>query len=293
MIVIFEKLNFMKRGLFFLMLLGVFMQCGGDDDMAMPQNTLIEGEPVITVHPSANPDIPFTLVWEENFDGDSLNMEDWNFELGDGCDYGICGWGNQELQRYTDSNHTISDGLLTIQVEKGNFYTSTRITTKGKKEFQYGKIEARIKLPQGDGLWPAFWMLGNDIDTNSWPACGEIDVMEYVGRMPGIVHHSLHTTSSSGATINTQKVIVPNLEGDFHTYAIEWSIKAIDFFVDGEKQYTYAPGTNNPDYWPFDKPFFLILNAAVGGNFGGPVSSDDIFPQQYQIDYIKVYQRAE
>lgn len=280
----------MRQLIYIFALAFINSKCSGEDTTT-PTSTLPAEEPVITIHPSADPDIPFTLVWEENFDGDSLNTDVWNFELGDGCDYDICGWGNSELQRYTDSNHSLADGLLTINIEKGNFYTSTRITTKGNKEFQYGKIESRMKLPSGDGLWPAFWMLGNDIDTNSWPACGEIDIMEYVGRMPGIVHHSLHTTSSSGNTINTKKVVVSNLEDEFHTYTIEWSIKAIDFYIDGDLKYTYAPGTNNPDYWPFDKPFYLLLNAAVGGNFGGEVTDENIFPQQFQIDYIKVYQR--
>lgn len=279
------------RQLIFLVAMALINSKCSNDENPILQSTTPTEEPVITIHPSADPDIPFTLVWEENFDGDSLDTDIWNFELGDGCDLGICGWGNQELQRYTDSNHSLSDGILTINIEKGNFYTSTRITTKGKKEFQYGKVEARMKLPQGDGLWPAFWMLGNDIDDAGWPDCGEIDIMEYVGRMPGIVHHSLHTRSSHGATINTKKVIVANPEEEFHIYGMEWSSKAIDFYVDGELKYTYAPGTTNNDYWPFDKPFYFLLNAAVGGGFGGAVTTDEIFPQQFQIDYIKVYQR--
>ena len=279
------------RQLIFLVAMALINSKCSNDENPILQSTTPTEEPVITIHPSADPDIPFTLVWEENFDGDSLDTDIWNFELGDGCDLGICGWGNQELQRYTDSNHSLSDGILTINIEKDNFYTSTRITTKGKKEFQYGKVEARMKLPQGDGLWPAFWMLGNDIDDAGWPDCGEIDIMEYVGRMPGIVHHSLHTRSSHGATINTKKVIVANPEEEFHIYGMEWSSKAIDFYVDGELEYTYAPGTTNNDYWPFDKPFYFLLNAAVGGGFGGPVTTDEIFPQQFQIDYIKVYQR--
>ena len=279
------------RQLIFLVAMALINSKCSNDENPILQSTTPTEEPVITIHPSADPDIPFTLVWEENFDGDTLDTDIWNFELGDGCDQGICGWGNQELQRYTDSNHSLSDGILTINIEKDNFYTSTRITTKGKKEFQYGKVEARMKLPQGDGLWPAFWMLGNDIDDAGWPDCGEIDIMEYVGRMPGIVHHSLHTRSSHGATINTKKVIVANPEEEFHIYGMEWSSKAIDFYVDGELKYTYAPGTTNNDYWPFDKPFYFLLNAAVGGGFGGAVTTDEIFPQQFQIDYIKVYQR--
>ena len=178
----------MRQLIFLVAMALINSKCSNDENPILQATTPTE-EPVITIHPSADPDIPFTLVWEENFDGDILDTDIWNFELGDGCDLGICGWGNQELQRYTDSNHSLSDGILTINIEKDNFYTSTRITTKGKKEFQYGKVEARMKLPQGDWLWPAFWMLGNDIDDAGWPDCGEIDIMEYVGRMPGIVHH--------------------------------------------------------------------------------------------------------
>jgi len=262
-----------------------YSQCSGGffNAKADQQNTTSTGSDAVNV--------PYTLVWEENFEGDQLNREHWNFELGDGCDLGICGWGNNELQYYTDTNHKVADGMLTITVTHDDGYQSTRMTTKGKKTFQYGKFEARMKLPQGAGIWPAFWMLGSDIQSVGWPACGEIDIMEYVGRMPGIVHHSLHTPSSHGQTINTKAVAVSGLEDEFHVYAVTWSRQMMQFYIDDTLTYTYASEKQQPDEWPFNKPFYLLLNVAVGGSFGGEVTNNAIFPQSFVIDYIKVYQQ--
>jgi len=163
------------------------------------------------------------LVWEENFDGTALNESVWNFELGDGCPH-ICGWGNNERQVYTNSNHVVKDGYLTITAKKeGNSYTSTRITSKGKKEFKYGYIEARAKIPTGHGIWPAFWMLGSNISEVGWPKSGEIDILEYVGKEPDMVFTSLHTQDSHGETINTKKTEFKDIEEGFHTYGINWT----------------------------------------------------------------------
>jgi len=231
------------------------------------------------------------LVWSDEFEGTSLNLDNWSFELGDGCP-SLCGWGNNELQIYTDKNHRLEDGVLVISAKKDDqgYFTSSRIITKAKQEFQYGRIETRIKVPSGAGLWPAFWALGNDIDTNSWPDCGEIDIMEYVGRKPGEVFTSIHTRSSYGNTINTQTTPSPNIEDNFHVYAIEWNEYFIEFFLDENKVYTYFPQIKNKDTWPFNKPFFVILNLAIGGNFGGPVANNITFPKDYFIDYVRVYQ---
>ena len=230
------------------------------------------------------------VVWEENFNGDDLEMQSWNFETGDGCPE-LCGWGNNEKQIYTTENHRIKNGFLYITAQKTkDKYTSTKITTKGKKEFQYGKVEIRAKLPLGKGLWPAFWMLGANIDTVGWPECGEIDILEYVGKEPEYIFTSLHTPDSHGITINTKKDIVKGIEQGFHTYAIDWSPERIKFLVDGKSFYTFSPDIKNEDVWPFDQPFYIILNLAIGGNFGGPEVDDSIFPQEFIIDYIKVYQ---
>lgn len=230
------------------------------------------------------------LVWEENFNKKEINEKFWNFELGDGCP-NSCGFGNNERQIYTKINHEIKDGNLVIEARKeGNKYTSTKITTKGKKEFKYGKIEARAKLPVGQGIWPAFWMLGANIDEVQWPKSGEIDILEYVGKDPHMIYTTLHTQDSHGNTINTKRTEVLNIEEGYHVYAIEWDKDKIEFFVDKTLVYTFNPSIKNEDTWPFDKPFYIILNLAVGGNFGGPEVDDAIFPQKFYIDYVRVYQ---
>lgn len=230
------------------------------------------------------------LVWEENFNKKEINEKFWNFELGDGCP-NSCGFGNNERQIYTKINHEIKDGILVIEARKeGNKYTSTKITTKGKKEFKYGRIEARVELAVGQGIWPAFWMLGANIDEVQWPKSGEIDILEYVGRDPHMVYTTLHTQDSHGNTINTKRTEFLNIEEGYHVYAIEWDKDKIEFFVDKTLVYTFNPSVKNEDTWPFDKPFYTILNLAVGGNFGGPEVDDAIFPQKFYIDYVRVYQ---
>ena len=232
---------------------------------------------------------PLELVWSDEFDGAELNLENWSFEMGDGCP-DICGWGNDEKQIYTDKNHRLEDGFLIIAAKNDNEYTSTRIITKGKQEFQYGRFEARIKVPSGGGLWPAFWALGNDIDKNPWPDCGEIDIMEYVGREPGQIFNSVHTRSSYGNTVNTKTTSAPNVEDDFHVFSMEWTLNSIQFFYDDDLVYIYSPTVRNYENWPFNKPFFLILNLAIGGNFGGSIDTSLVFPIEYIIDYVRVYQ---
>ena len=221
------------------------------------------------------------LVWEENFDGNDLDEKVWNFELGNGCP-NICGWGNNEAEIYTKDNHKVENGFLTITAKYDRkTYTSTRITTKNKKEFQYGRIETRAKLPQGKGIWPAFWMLGSNISEVGWPKSGEIDILEYIGKEPGQVFTSLHTQDSHGNTINTKKTKIET---------IDWDKDKIAFFVDSNLVYTFQPETKNENTWPFNQPFYFLINMAIGGNFGGPSIDNAIFPQQYTIDYIKVYQ---
>lgn len=230
------------------------------------------------------------LVWEEDFNKKKINESNWNFELGDGCP-DLCGWGNNERQIYTKNNHQIQSGNLIIEAKKeGNQYTSTKITTKGKKEFLYGRIETRAKLPVGHGLWPAFWMLGTNIDEVKWPKAGEIDIIEYIGRDPQMIYTSLHTQDSHGNTINTKKTEFPTIEQGYHVYAIEWNKDKIDFFVDSLLVYSFNPEIKNENTWPFDKPFYIIVNLAIGGNFGGPDVDDSVLPQKFLIDYIRVYQ---
>ena len=230
------------------------------------------------------------IVWEENFNGDNLELQSWNFEIGDGCPE-LCGWGNNERQVYTKINHRLSNGRLYIEAKKiGKEYSSSKITTKGKQEFQYGKIEVRAKLPIGKGLWPAFWMLGSNIDTVGWPQCGEIDILEYVGKEPEYIFTSLHTPDSFGSTLNTKKDVIEGIEEGFHTYAIDWTKDRIQFLIDDQLFYTFGPEDKNEKVWPFDQPFYILVNLAIGGNFGGPDVDDSVFPQEFVIDYIKVYQ---
>ena len=229
------------------------------------------------------------LVWEEQFNAKELDLNNWNVELGDGCPN--CGWGNNERQLYTNENQKLKNGFLVITAKKEDEkYTSSRITTKGKKEFQYGYFEARAKLPVGAGIWPAFWMLGANIDTVGWPKCGEIDILEYVGKEPHTVFTSLHTQDSHGNTINTKKTVIETIEQGFHLYAIDWNSDKIDFYVDNQLVYRFQPDNKTEAVWPYNQPFYFLVNMAIGGNFGGPEVDDSIFPQEFKIDYIKVYQ---
>ena len=230
------------------------------------------------------------LVWADEFDRNELNPAHWSLILGDGCPQ-LCGWGNNERQVYTDKNHRIENGMLYIKAEKeGDHYTSTRINTKGKKAFQYGRFEVRAKLAIGKGVWPAFWLLGSNIDQVGWPLCGEIDVLEYVGRAPEEIFTSLHTKATYGDNASTKTTPIKNIEQGFHVYSADWTENFITFTIDGEQVYTYAPKEKTVEVWPFNQPFYLLLNLAVGGNFGGKEVDESVFPQEFVIDYIRVYQ---
>ena len=229
------------------------------------------------------------LIWAEDFNGTELNLDQWNIVIGNGCPE-LCGFGNNELQVYTDRNYTLVNGLLTITARKeGETYTSTKITSAAKKEFQYGYIEIRAKLPTGHGVWPAFWMLGTNIEKVGWPLSGEIDILEYVGREPTMVFNTLHTQASHGYSVNTKKTKIETIEEGFHTFGVDWTKDKMDFYVDGTMVYTFIPLNKTQAEWPFDQPFYFLLNLAIGGNFGGAYIDNTIFPQDFTIDYIKVY----
>lgn len=230
------------------------------------------------------------LVWADEFDGKELNQANWSLSLGNGCPQ-LCGWGNDELQVYTDKNHRVENGLLYIKAEReGDHYTSTRINTKGKKAFQYGRFEVRAKLAVGKGVWPAFWLLGTNIDQVGWPLCGEIDVLEYVGRSPQEIFTSLHTQAGHGDNASTKTTRIENIEEGFHIYSADWTKDQIAFYVDGQNVYTFAPKDKSQEVWPYNQPFYLLLNLAIGGNFGGKEVDHTVFPQEFVIDYIRVYQ---
>lgn len=230
------------------------------------------------------------LVWSDEFDGNELNQDHWALIVGDGCPQ-LCGWGNDELQVYTDKNHRVENGLLYIKAEReGDHYTSTRINTKGKKAFQYGRFEVQAKLAVGKGVWPAFWLLGTNIDQVGWPLCGEIDVLEYVGRSPQEIFTSLHTQAGHGDNASTKTTRIENIEEGFHIYSTDWTKDQIAFYVDGHNVYTFAPKDKSQEVWPYNQPFYLLLNLAIGGNFGGKEVDHTVFPQEFVIDYIRVYQ---
>lgn len=239
-----------------------------------------------------DPEPTYELVWADEFDTDGApNSSNWTYDLGNGDG----GWGNAELQFYTDrpDNVEVVDGNLKITAKReslsGFNYTSARVKSEGKFEFQYGKVEARAKLPKGAGTWPAIWMLGSDYQTNTWPACGEIDIMEHIGNNPDVIYGTLHSPSSFGASQNSGTVSVAGVTDEFYVYGMEWTEDRITFTVDGEPYYSYAPDEKNADTWPFDKPFFLIMNVAMGGTFGGDVDGN-FTSGSMEVDYIRVYQ---
>jgi len=243
----------------------------------------------------------YTLRWADEFDGPAGNVPDqakWNYDIGGN------GWGNNELETYTrrsDNAFLDGDGHLIIRVVKETLtgpdgikrdYTSARLLTKGKFTQRYGRLEARIKLPFGQGIWPAFWMLGADVDQVGWPACGEIDIMENVGREPAANHGSLHGPGYSGSSPLTGIYTLPagqKFADDFHTFAIEWEPGAVRFYVDDSLYQTRTPADASGKRWVFDHPFFVILNVAVGGSFPGNPDGTTTFPQTMTVDFVRVY----
>jgi beta-glucanase (GH16 family) len=234
------------------------------------------------------------LVMSEEFDVDGAPKTAlWSYNLGTGSD----GWGNKELQYYTDESQNIKveGGMLKITAIKesymGSAYTSARILTKGKFEQKYGRIEARIKMPWGKGLWPAFWMLGANSDTVIWPQCGEIDIMEYLGSKPTSMFGTVHGPGYSGGNAISKNYTLINdrFDNDFHVFGIEWGENYINYYVD-DKLYNQITPKDVPGEWVFNQPFYIILNMAVGGNFPGSPNAETVFPQTMTIDYVRVYQ---
>lgn len=246
----------------------------------------------------------YELVWQDEFDGDAVDNSNWTIESGGN------GWGNQEKQYYTDrkENIRIKDGCLEIEARKepygNNEYTSARIKSEGKREFTYGKMEARIKLPAGRGTWPAFWMKGK----GSWPKKGEIDIMEHVGSQPTMISHAVHTNNKNGmrgGNWSARYYAEESVENEWHVYGIEWEHlytygrDAIKFFVDGQQTGVVIAdkAEEDIDSWPFFEPEFFIINLAIGGTLGGSVN-DDIFndpvnnPIVMYVDWVRVYQRV-
>lgn len=237
-----------------------------------------------------------TISMHDEFSDDGApNSDIWGYDIGTGNN----GWGNNELQYYTDraANVVVENGMLKITAVKeayeGAAYTSARLLTKGKFEQKYGRFEARIKLPWGQGMWPAFWMLGSDFDTVGWPQCGEIDIMENRGSEPTIIGGSLHGPGYSAGNSLTKAYELTNDRFDtgFHVFGIEWGEDYVNYYVDGVlyNQITRADVEEVKGQWVFDQPFFIIINLAVGGNYGGPPNDATVFPQEMLVDYVRVF----
>jgi beta-glucanase (GH16 family) len=238
------------------------------------------------------------LAWSEEFNYNGLpDSNKWAYDVGGH------GWGNNELQYYTKArlkNVEVSNGTLKLKVIKEKMenreYTSARLVTKGKAEFTYGKIEIKAKLPPGRGLWPAFWMLGTNIGQVHWPKCGEIDIMEHVGFEQDSVFGTVHTKSYNHivGTQKGKKAFIENPYSDYHRFSIEWTPDKMDFFVDNTLYNHIENEHKTIDEWPFDNPFYILLNIAVGGNLGGQKGIDEsVFPAALEVDYIRVYSQIK
>lgn len=275
--------------------LGLLASCG--PSRLVPAGTPTPSPwPTPAFTPTATPVVPpegWQLVWYDEFDGDSLDSANWTFDIGGG------GWGNAEWQYYTSrpENVRLENGMLVVEAHKekykGSPYTSARLKTQGLQTFQYGRIEARLKVPAGEGLWPAFWMLGEDIRKVGWPKCGEIDIMEYIGKEPDVIFGTVHGPGYSGGSgLSRRYPQTHDIADDFHVFAVEWDANQISWFYDGDKYFTVTPADAGDRDWVFDHPFFIIINLAVGGRFPGPVGADVVFPVQYYVDYVRVYQET-
>jgi beta-glucanase (GH16 family) len=262
--------------------------CGGGADPAPSHSPL---------SPASN----WSIVWSDEFDGPDGTRPDttrWVHDLGGG------GWGNQELQTYTDraENAVVRDGALVITVRAERVtgrdgiardYTSARLTTRGRFAQTHGRFEARIQVPRGQGLWPAFWLLGADIDSVGWPACGELDIMENIGREPTRIHGTLHGPGYSGAGSLGASTLSPDgaaFADRFHVFAVEWEPSEIRWLLNGQPFASRRPTDLPPGArWVFDHDFFLLLNVAVGGRWPGSPDDTTSFPQEMKVDYVRVY----
>lgn len=229
----------------------------------------------------------WVLSWSDEFsDSDTIDTSKWNFETGNNN-----GWGNNELEYYTSNNAYISNGQLVIEARQesvdGFQYTSARMTTQNLFSTVYGKFEIRAQLPFGQGVWPAFWLLGDNIDQVGWPACGEIDIMELIGDDPDDVHGSTHGT---GFDTTSAYYNAGGFSDGFHVYGVNWQPDSIEFYVDGTTYTTVTPSNLNGAAWPFSQNMFIILNLAIGGNWPGNPDSSTQFPQQFIIDYVRVWE---
>ncbi|NNE96172.1 MAG: glycoside hydrolase family 16 protein [Acidimicrobiales bacterium] len=292
--------------------------CGGSDDATVTEETATTttvpetttAAPTTTVAPTSTlppvtapdpiapaPPEGMDLVWSDEFDGDAVNPDNWTYDIGG------WGWGNGEAQYYTDrtENARPENGVLVIELRQeqfeDSFFTSARLKTQGLQDFQYGRIEARLKVPAGSGTWPAFWMLGANFEedapeeANRWPNVGEIDIMEYTGKEPDLILGTIHGPGYAGAGGKSKWFRQDfDIADDWHTYAVDWNEERIQWFFDDEMYSEVKPEDLNGREWVFDAPFFIILNLAHGGTLGGFIDPELEYPIQYLADYVRVYQ---
>ena len=232
-----------------------------------------------------------TLVWSDEFDGEAIDLQNWTYDLG------ASGWGNAELQNYTSNseNAYVSDGhLLIVAKQEGVHYSSARLKSIGLQEFEHGRIDVRAILPYGQGIWPAIWMLGANFPTSGWPACGEIDIMELIGSSPSTVHGTLHFgadwTQHNYIGQGTSLPLGQTFADEFHVFSIDWSEEGITWLIDDQPFYSVTSGVTGSQPYPFDNPFFFILNVAVGGEWPGYPDATTTFPQFMAVDYVRVFQ---
>ena len=261
---------------------------------------LLTPEPTQTLSPTSIPSATpaawdrdgWNIVWHDEFDGPELDRANWNFDIGGN------GWGNAEWEAYTDKpeNIRIENGMLVIEAREdptlpaGHPYSSARIKTQGLHSWKYGRIEARMKLPYGQGIWPAFWMLGDN--NRGWPASGEIDILEHIGKTPDTIYATVHAPGYSGGNGVGSKLVVSadSLKNDFHVFVIEWQENELHWYFDDQEYFKLTPA-DVPSDWIFDHDFFIIMNLAVGGRFPGYPDKTTTFPQFMTVDYVRVYQR--
>lgn len=232
------------------------------------------------------------LVWSDEFNGTGLpNSANWTYDLGNGCP-NLCGWGNQEVQNYTNSTTNVrqENGSLIIDALKsGSNWTSARVKSQGRQTFKYGKIVFRAKMPTGVGTWAANWMLGSNITSVGWPDCGEIDVLEHIGRRQNAILAAIHTRASFGDTQTKGETFLSTASTDFNEYAVSWNSERIIFYVNDVPYYTYNPAVKNAQNWPFNAEQFIIMNIAMGGTLGGPIDPN-LTAARMEIDWVRVYE---
>lgn len=245
----------------------------------------------------------FEMVWNDEFEGSDIDLNKWSFQIGDGCDISenLCGWGNNEKQWYTDrpENAKVENGnlIITAQKEAQPFndydYTSARMRTLAKGDWKFGRIDVRAKMPLGQGLWAAIWMLSSENKYGGWPRSGEIDIMEYLGNKPfetfSTIHYGHDFWRFTSQPFLSEGI---NFTEDFHVFSVIWEENCMRFMVDGKLfGNPYTPSTTLPTTYPFNEKFHLILNLAVGGNLPGEPTPSTVFPQTMEVDYVRVYQR--